>query len=83
MIPRWFLYIGGFSLVILGVLQIIARPRKSDASLYERFVNIGTMWSLICITVGAGLLAMALGYWAGPLGGQPPESPKPAKHHRH
>jgi len=81
-IPHWFLYVGGFSLVILGGLQINARPRQAGDSLYKRFVNIGTLWSMLCITVGAGLLAMALGYWEGPLG-HPPAPPKVTKkHHR-
>jgi hypothetical protein len=83
-IPRWFLYVGGFSLVILGGLQIHARPRQADDSLYKRFVNIGTLWSLLCISVGIGLLTMALGYWEGPLGvARPPEPPRPTKHHHH
>jgi hypothetical protein len=81
-IPRWFLYIGGFSLVILGVLQLIARPRQPEDSLYKRFVNLGTMWSLICITVGVGILAMALGYWDGPLGQRSlEEPPHPKRRH--
>jgi hypothetical protein len=67
MIPTWFLYISGFSMLILGVLQIVERPRDKEASLVERFVNLGTVWSLTCIAVGVGLLLMALGYWAGPL----------------
>jgi hypothetical protein len=76
MIPIWFLYLGGFSLVILGVLQMIHRPRKQGAPLVERFVNLGTFWSLLCITVGVGLLLMALGYWQGPLGLAAPPPPK-------
>jgi hypothetical protein len=76
MIPTWFLFLGGFSLVILGVLQILHRPRKEGASLVERFVNLGTFWSLLCISVGVGLLLMALGYWQGPLGLSAPPPPK-------
>lgn len=70
MIPTWFLYLGGFSLVILGGLQIVERPRRPGATVYERFVNVGTLWSLVCITIGVGLLLMALGYWQGPLGAE-------------
>jgi hypothetical protein len=62
-VPVWFLYIGGFSLIILGVMQIQARPRKKDDGFYARFINVGTLWSLCCITVGTGLLVMALGWW--------------------
>jgi hypothetical protein len=81
MIPTWFLYLAGFSMVILGVLQLVHRPRRAGASLYERFINLGTLWSLICITVGVGMLLMALGYWQGPLGiGSAPPPPLPRYH---
>ena len=73
-VPTWFLYIGGFSLLILGGLQIQARPRKKDDSFYQRFINVGTLWSLCCITVGAGLLLMATGYWT-PEFAAPPKAP--------
>jgi hypothetical protein len=77
--PIWFLYLGGFSLCILGVLQIQQRPHQKGDGFYRRFVNLGTFWSLLCITVGLGLLAMALGYWHGPVG-----APEPPKHpHRY
>ena len=81
MIPTWFLYLAGFSMVILGVLQLIHRPHKPNASLAERFINLGTFWSLCCITVGIGLLAMALGYWSGPLGAGTPPPPKVPRYH--
>jgi hypothetical protein len=55
---------------------MVHRPRKPNATVVERFVNLGTFWSLICIAVGVGLLAMALGYWEGPLGMQ--QAPSPA-----
>jgi hypothetical protein len=74
-IPTWFLYVTGFSMVILGALQVQQRPRGRGDSLYQRFVNIGTLWSLCCIVVGLGLLAMALGYWTGPL-------PQPTRPHQ-
>jgi hypothetical protein len=77
MVPTWFLYVSGFSLAILGILQIQARPRRKDAGFYERFVNVGTFWSLLCIAVGAAVVAMALGYFT-PFDKAPP--PKPAKH---
>ena len=84
MMPRWFLYLGGFSLVVLGVMQIVARPRDRGASIYRRFVNLGTLWSLVCMTVGAGLIAMALGYWDGPLDAMRSEPPpRPQKRHHH
>ena len=80
--PIWFLYIGGFSLVILGALQIQARPRKPGDGLYQRFVNVGTIWSLACITVGVGLLMMALGWWTPDFVRRPAEKPARARPHR-
>jgi hypothetical protein len=62
-VPVWFCYLGGFSMLILGILQIRARPREADDGFYKRFINLGTLWSLCCITVGIGLLAMATGWW--------------------
>lgn len=80
MIPTWFLFLAGFSMLLLGVLQMVQRPRRPGAGVYQRFVNIGTLWSLVCISVGVGLLLMALGYWQGPLG---VATSPPAKHPRY
>jgi putative copper export protein len=77
MVPTWFLYISGFSLLLLGIMQIQARPRKKDANFYERFINLGTFWSLLCMAVGTAIVIMALGYWT-PFD-QPPAKP-PGKH---
>ena len=79
MVPTWFLYISGFSLILLGIMQIQARPRRDKASLYERFVNLGTFWSLFCIVVGVAIVSMALGYWS-PIDNK---APPPVKTHRH
>jgi hypothetical protein len=81
MIPTWFLYLAGFSMVILGVLQLLNRPHKEGAGLAERIINLGTFWSLLCITVGVALLAMALGYWQGPLGLSAPPPHKVPRYH--
>jgi hypothetical protein len=78
-VPAWFMYVAGFSLVVLGVLQIQARPRKKDATLYDRFVNVGTLWSLCCIVVGIGILLMATGWWTPDFLAPPKYLPK--KHH--
>ena len=72
MIPTWFLHLAGFSMVVLGVLQLVSRPHRAGAGVAERLLNLGTFWSLLCIGVGVALLAMALGYWQGPLGLQSP-----------
>jgi hypothetical protein len=69
-------------MLILGVLQIQARPRKKDDTLYQRFVNIGTLWSLCCITVGVGILLMALGYWTPSFLQGPQRPPVSSKKHR-
>lgn len=63
MVPTWFMYVAGFSMVLLGLLQMQSRPRHKGDSLYQRFVNIGTLWSLCCVTVGVGMLLIALGYY--------------------
>ncbi len=63
MVPTWFLYVSGFSMLLLGIMQLQARPRQKDDSAYQRFVNLGTLWSLCCLTVGVGMLLMALGYY--------------------
>lgn len=81
MIPAWFLYLGGFSMVLLGGLQLHHRPRRPGAGLAERFINLGTFWALLCIAVGVGLLLMALGYWQGPLGMQAPPPPRVPIYH--
>ena len=77
MIPIWFLYLAGFSMLILGVHAARAAPAQAGrAASTERFVNLGTLWSLLCMAVGVGLLLMALGYWQGPLGLSAPPPPK-------
>jgi hypothetical protein len=75
--PAWFLYVSGFSLILLGAMQIQARPRQPGDSFYQRFVNVGTLWSILCIVVGVGIVLMALGWWEGPLGRTPPAIKRP------
>lgn len=81
MIPTWFLYMAGFSMLLLGALQLYHRPHRRSAGLAERFVNLGTFWSLLCIAVGVGLLAIALGYWSGPLDLQAPPPVTAPRYH--
>jgi hypothetical protein len=82
MMPTWFSYLSGFSLVILGVLQLVHRPRRQGATTVERIVNLGNFWSAICILVGIGLVLLALGYWQGPMGvGAPPPPKKMPRYH--
>jgi hypothetical protein len=78
-IPRWFAYLQGFAMLILGVSMLVTRPREKGASLSARFVNLGTLWALVCCGVGAALLAMALGYWSWSL--PPAGAPAPAAGH--
>jgi hypothetical protein len=80
MIPSWFLYVTGFSLILLGAMQMQARPRQPGDSLLVRFVNLGTLWSLTCLAVGTGLVLMALGYWEGPLPRLPAHHARPGAH---
>lgn len=81
MVPNWFLYLTGFSMLLLGGLQIYHRPRPKNSSAYQRFVNVGTLWSLVCMSVGAALLAIALGYWRGPI--EPTRAPTVPERHYH
>lgn len=74
MMPRWFLYLQGFGMLIMGVALLALRPRQRGDGFYKRYVNLGTMWAIICCVVGAGLLSMALGYWTWP-----PPSPEPSQ----
>lgn len=78
MIPRWFLYLQGFAMVIMGVGLLAMRPRRRGASFYERYVNLGTMWALLCCATGVFLLAMATGYVQWPA----PEPAMPSVRHR-
>ncbi len=78
-VPTWFYYIGGFSLVILGALQIQQRPRKPNDNFYQRFVNVGTLWSLCCIAVGVILVLTALGWIDLHLADKVP--PRPLRRH--
>ena len=66
MIPRWFLYLQGFAMLIMGVALLRLRPRRPDDPFVTRWVNAGTLWALTCVAVGVGLLGMALGYWRWP-----------------
>ncbi len=77
MVPRWFIYLNGFAMLILGVGLLATRPRQPGDSFYKRFVNFGTLWALLCCTVGAVLLATALGYLQLPGGAPPPPPTKP------
>ena len=81
MIPSWFLYIQGFAMVIMGVALVRMRPRPKGASFYTRYVNLGTLWALVCCAVGGAMLAMALGWWSWPPRSlqKPTTSPRPAK----
>lgn len=77
--PQWFLYLQGFAMLIMGVLLLRTRPRIPGASFYQRYVNIGTMWALLCCTVGVALLTMALGYWTWHRPEPPPRPVAPRK----
>ncbi len=76
MIPRWFVYLNGFAMLILGVAQLATRPHRRGDSFYKRFVNFGTVWACLCCTVGVALLAWGLGWLQMP-DGPPPAPPKP------
>jgi ABC-type Fe3+ transport system permease subunit len=75
--PRWFLYLNGFAMLAMGVGLFVTRPRRDGESTLQRYLGLrgfwSTLWATLCVAVGAALLAMALGYWRGPL---PPEAPR-------
>ena len=83
MIPQWFLYLQGFAMVLMGVSLLAMRPRKRGDSLYVRYVNLGTLWALVCGAVGVLLLSMALGYWSWSPAGTTDPSPTRAPARRH
>lgn len=85
MIPQWFIYLQGFAMLIMGISLLAMRPRHKGDSFYTRFVNLGTLWALLCCVVGVALLAMALGYWRWPPGGgsEAPRTGSPAQRVRH
>ena len=73
--PRWFLYLNGFAMVTLGIALLWVRPKREGEGALQRWIGLrgfwSTLWAALCLTVGGALLAMALGYWRGPL----PERP--------
>ena len=75
MIPLWFIYLNGFAMSILGGALLFTRPRRPGASTLLRFVNLGTLWALLCLGVGVALLSLALGYWSLP--SPSPPAPRP------
>jgi hypothetical protein len=78
MIPRWFLYLQGFAMVVMGVSLLALRPRRREDPFVRRWVHAGTLWALCCLAVGVALLAMALGYWSWPPAPRlaPPQQPQ-------
>ena len=74
MIPQWFLYLQGFAMIVMSAALVRMRPHVKGASFYTRYVNLGTLWALLCGAVGVALLAMALGWWTWP--------PRPAPDYR-
>lgn len=77
MVPRWFVYLNGFAMLILGVALVATRPSRRGDSPYKRWINLGTLWACLCCTVGAALLAVALGYLRWPLTGSAPRDDHP------
>lgn len=68
--PRWFLYLQGFAMLIMGTALLWLRPRRRGDSFTARYLNLGTLWAITCLAVGVALLGMALGYWSWPSGRQ-------------
>lgn len=61
---RVFVVLGAI-LVATGVLQAIVRPRKEHETGAQRFINRGTVWALVCVTVG--VLGMLVGLGVVPM----------------
>ena len=67
MIPRWFLYLQSFAMLIMGISLFALRPKVPGEPVWRRYTGLGAMWALFCVVVGVALLTMALGYWTWPL----------------
>ena len=61
--PGWFLYVNGVALFVIGLALLRTRPRRPDDGLYRRYINLGTLWALLCCAVGVALCASAAGYF--------------------
>ena len=77
--PQWFLYLQGFAMLIMGVMLVRMRPHPPDAGFYTKYVNLGTLWALLCCATGIALLAMAQGYW-DPFPKMPEKAPSIQRH---
>ncbi len=65
-VPSWFWVLGGASLIVLGLLQLKARPSATEKNALARWLSAGVLWSLICIAVGVMLVLFAVGVLHGP-----------------
>lgn len=60
--PRWFLYLNGVALLVMGGTMLTLRLREGKP-LQHLF---GYLWALLCLTAGAVLILMGHGHLPQP-----------------
>jgi hypothetical protein len=77
--PRWFLYLNGAALAVMGAMMFAQRVRERP--LHRQL--LGLLWATLCMGVGGALLLMGRGYLDTPGGlhrnasGLPERKPMP------
>ncbi len=56
-----FFAFGGAILVLTGLLQLFVRPRQPHEIGLQRFVNRGTIWAAVCVSLGVLAILVGVG----------------------